>query len=230
MPENFVCNRCHAVSPAEYTHCAGCGREISSPEDQAAPVPAAPVAREPIARAPVRGPVAPVYGARTGPLEPLFLHISVTRLILLSIASAGLYEAYWIYKNWNYIKEREGLGIHPFWRGFFGVFFCHSLLKRIKEDEDARALIEPSFSVQLATGWSILFLLADVIGRAPGTAPIIIAAVMPSYLFLVPVQSYINSVTEKRSPGASYYGWSGGHNVCLVVGLMAWASVFFFLM
>ena len=226
MPEKFVCDRCHAVSPAEYTHCAGCGREISSAKDQAAPVPSAPVTREPVARAPVRGPVVPMDGARTGPLEPLFLHISVTRLILLSIASAGLYEAYWIYKNWNYIKERKGLGIHPFWRGFFGVFFCHSLLKRIKEDEDARALIEPSFSVQLATGWLILVALSNVMGGASGTAPIIIAAVMPSYLFLVPVQNYINSMTEKRSPGASYYGWSAGHNVCLVLGLFLWASFF----
>ena len=162
----------------------------------------------------------------TGPPEPLFLHISATRLILMSIASVGVYEYYWIYKNWKYIKEREGLRIHPFWRGVFGIFFCHSLLKRIKEDEDARVLIEPSFSVQLATGWVILVILANLIGRAPGIAPSIISFVIPSYLFLVPVQNYINSATEKRSPGASYYGWSAGHIVCLVFGLSIWALSF----
>ncbi len=119
---------------------------------------------------------------------------------------------------------RESLGIRPFWRGVFGIFFCHSLLRRIQGDEDARALIEPSFSVQLATGW-VLWILSSFLGGAPGIAPSIIAGVMPSYLFLVPVQNYINSVTEKRSPGASYYGWSTGHTVCLVVGLIFWAVI-----
>ena len=57
--------------------------------------------------------------------RPLFLHIPVPRLILLSIASCGLYEAYWIYKNWRYIKERDGLNIRPFWRGVFaGHIVC----------------------------------------------------------------------------------------------------------
>ena len=149
----------------------------------------------------------------------------------MSIASWGLYEAYWIYKNWKYINEREGLGIRPFWRGFFGIFFCHSLLSRIKEDKDARALIEPSFSAQLATGWVILLILANLIGGAPsGITLQIIAAVMPSYLFLVPVQNYINSVTKKRSPGANYHGWSAGHIVVLVLGLIGWASFFFVLL
>ena len=165
--------------------------------------------------------------ALPGPPKPLFLHISVARLVLLSIASVGIYEAYWIYKNWRYIKEREGLRIRPVWRGIFGIFYCHSLLKRIKADKEASALIEPTYSVQLATGWVILVILAGIIGRAPGVAPSIIAALIPSYLFLVPVQNYINSVTEKRSPGSSYYGWSTGQIVILVFGLIVWALILF---
>lgn len=110
--------------------------------------------------------------ALIGPPEPLFLHISVARLVLLSIASVGLYEAYWIYKNWKNIKDREGLDITPFWRGIFGIFYCHSLLKRIKGDRYASALIEPSFSVQLATGWVLLLILSGVITSVPG--PVIV--------------------------------------------------------
>lgn len=158
--------------------------------------------------------------------EALFLHIPVARLILLSIASCGIYEAYWLYKNWRFIKEREGLDIRPFWRGIFGVFFCHSLLKKIYADKEARALLEPSFSPGgLATGWVILVILANLIGRAPGIAASIIAFVMPSYLCLVPVQNYINSVTKKRWPSPSYYGWSSGHILCLVIGIIFWALV-----
>ncbi len=158
--------------------------------------------------------------------EPLFLYISSARLILLSIASWSLYEAYWIYKNWQYIKKRDGLNIQPFWRGFFGIFYCHSLLRRIHEDKDARAVEEPTFSPGgLATGWVILLIFANIVSRAPSIAVTIVAAFVPSFLCLVPVQKYINSVNEKRSPSNQMYGWSAGHIVCLVFGLIVWALV-----
>lgn len=158
--------------------------------------------------------------------EASLLYIPVARLVLLSIVSFGIYEAYWIYKNWRYIKEREGLKISPFWRGVFGVFFCHGLLREIHATEESTSLIEPSFSPNgLATGWVILAILANLIGRAPDVTASIIAGLMPSYLFLVPVQNYINSVTAKRTPSASYYGWSSGHILCLVVGILLWALV-----
>lgn len=155
--------------------------------------------------------------------KPLFLYIPPARLILLSIASMSLYEAYWIYKNWRYIKERDNLKIKPFWRGIFGIFYCHSLLRSIHEDKDARAVQEPIFSASgLATGWVILMIIASIVGRAPSIAASIIAAFIPSFLCLVPVQNYINSVTEKRNPGQKVYGWSSGHIVCLVIGIIIW--------
>lgn len=156
--------------------------------------------------------------------KPLFLYISPVRLILLSILSIGLYEAYWIYKNWRYIKERDGLNIKPFWRGVFGVFYCHNLLRRIHEDKDAHEVQEPTFSAGgLATGWVILMILAAIVSHAPSIAVSIIAAFIPSFLCLVPVQNYINSVTEKRNPGQTLYGWSSGNIVCLAFGVIIWA-------
>jgi len=164
-----------------------------------------------------------VGGQQTQLDQPLFLYISPARLVLLSIVSMSLYEAYWIYKNWRYIKERDSLDIKPIWRGLFGVFYCHSLLRRIHEDSEARTAQEPTFSAGgLATGWVILVIIANIMGRAPDLAASIIAAFVPSFLFLVPVQNYINSVTEKRNPDQKMYGWSSGHIVCLVFGLVVW--------
>lgn len=142
--------------------------------------------------------------ALTDTQSPMFLYISVTRLILLSIASCGLYEAYWIYKNWRFLKERDGLNIRPFWRGVFGVFFCHSLLRTIYSDESTCAIEQPSFSPDgLATGWVILVIVANLISRAPGAVLSIVSFVIPSYLCLVPVQLYINSVNLKHTPRES---------------------------
>ncbi len=160
--------------------------------------------------------------------EPLFLYISPARLIFLSIVSLSLYEAYWIYKNWRYIKERDGLNIKPIWRGIFGVFFCHSLLRRIYEDKYAREFQEPTFSVGgFSTGWVILVMFSNILSRLPSIEASIISAFIPSFLFLVPVQNYINSVTKKRNPFQNFYGWSWGHIVCLFIGLIFWALFFF---
>lgn len=155
--------------------------------------------------------------------KPLFLYIPTGRLIALSIVTLSLYESYWVYRNWRYIKERDNLQIRPFWRGIFGVFFCHGLLRRIHGDTDARAVLVPAFNPgSLATGWVILIVLASALSRAPLPALTILSAFVPSFLCLAPVQNYVNEVTKKRNPNEPYYGWSAGHIVCLVWGIIIW--------
>jgi hypothetical protein len=156
--------------------------------------------------------------------QPLFLYIPTTRLIVLSIVSMSLYEAYWIYKNWQYIKVRDNLPIRPIARGVFGVFYCHRLLTRMYRDAESRAVQVPAFSPSnLATGWVVLMILSNLVSRAPGVVPTILAAFIPSFLCLVPVQRYVNAVTRKRTPDAAYHGWSAGHIFCLVIGILLWA-------
>lgn len=152
-----------------------------------------------------------------------FLFIPVSRLIAMSILSFGLYDAYWIYRNWRYVKERDRLNIKPFWRGVYAIFYCHSLLRRIHADKHLRAVQMPSFSpAGLATGWVILAILSNIIGRAPGMAASVVAACIPTFLCLAPVQKYINGVCLRRNPNQAYYAWSSGHIFCLVWGISLW--------
>jgi hypothetical protein len=136
-----------------------------------------------------------------------------------------------MYKNWQYIKERDRLNIWPFWRGFFGYFFCYSLLRKIHADKEAQAIQLPTFSPGwLAICWVVLTFISTVIGRTSIIANLFAQFVIPAFLFLVPVQGYINSVSEKRNPGAAYYGWSTGHIVCLffgclIFGINIWAAL-----
>jgi hypothetical protein len=170
-----------------------------------------------------RGPAPSLGTGESGGEAMPFLYVPVARVILLSIASCGIYEAYWIYKNWRYVKEKDRIDIQPFWRGIFAVFFCHSLFRKIHKDAGMGTDQAATFSAGgLATGWVILVILGNLISQAGGIASVI-AFLMPSYLFLVPVQNYVNSVTRKRNPGAEYYGWSAGHILCLVLGLVVWA-------
>jgi len=42
----------------------------------------------------------------------------------------------------------------------------------------------------------------------------------PSFLFLLPVQSYVNRVNARMNPRMPYTPWTTGHIVCLVLGLL----------
>ena len=162
------------------------------------------------------------------PTTPLFLYIPISRLIILSLFSAGLYQAYWIYKNWRYLKEREGLKIQPFWRGFFGVFFLHKLLNRIAKDKAATIVQVPTFSPNgLATAWVILAVVDYFIPASPVGLAISFTLTFFQTLFFVPVQNYINAVTQKQTPRHPFYKWSAGHTVCLLIGIMTWLILLF---
>jgi hypothetical protein len=159
--------------------------------------------------------------------EPLFLHIPIDRLIWMSIVSFGLYQVYWMYRNWRYVQIRDKRPLRPSWRGVFGVFYCHSLLNRIHRDQPSRAVLTPAFHpFVLATGWVALTLVCNVLYRAGG-GYMLIAAMIPTYLFLVPVQSFVNSVAERTSAYPDYYPWSAGHIVCLLFGMVVWTLFLF---
>jgi hypothetical protein len=148
--------------------------------------------------------------------QPIFLHIPIARLVFMSILSSGLYEAYWIYKNWSYLKDRDGLNIWPLWRGVLGIFFCYGILKSIRNDRQANDLEQATFSAGgLAAGWIIFVLLSNV--------TVLIATL--SFVFFVPVQIFINRVNAKLSPRPEFAEWSLGHTVCLVLGIVIWVLV-----
>ncbi len=59
--------------------------------------------------------------------------ISLNKFIILSIASFGLYEIWWMYKAWRFYQQKEQSNIMPAARAIFTIFFLHSLFKKTFE-------------------------------------------------------------------------------------------------
>lgn len=57
---------------------------------------------------------------------PLF-HVSLTKLIIMFIATFGLYQVYWFYKQWQALKNYYDLDAWPIARSFFFLSFIHIL-------------------------------------------------------------------------------------------------------
>jgi len=155
----------------------------------------------------------------------MFLHIGPARLALMSLLTLGLYERYWIYRNWRYVKERNAAysQIKPFWRGIFGIFYVHALFRLIHKNREMNQILPARFQASmLGTGWVILTIIGYVAGRSddPTISGLGILVSAPSFLFLLPVQRYINAVHGALPVPPPYYRFSAGHVVCLVVGLV----------
>ena len=161
--------------------------------------------------------------------KPIYLYIPIIKLILMSIVSIGLYEVYWLYKNWRFIKERDEPDILPFWRGIFGIFFCYSLFKRIKKDTETNNILKAEFdAVGNASCWIIFNILGHIIGRISNDIISILIGFILMYItfiFFIPVQLYINRVNRLLVPKPNYSPWSLGHSVCLIIGIIIWFGI-----
>jgi hypothetical protein len=70
-------------------------------------------------------------GIAPSKVTPIYFPVSVTKLILLSIASFGIYEIYWFYKNWSLESTRTKESLWPFWRAIFAALTAYSLFHRM---------------------------------------------------------------------------------------------------
>jgi hypothetical protein len=161
--------------------------------------------------------------------DAVFLYVPVARFVAMSLLTLGLYEVYWIYRNWRYLNERDNLNIQPFWRAWFGIFYIKSLLEAIKNDQLANRLASANFSPDgLATGWIAFVLLGGIASRASSPALNFLGIVLtaPSFLFLLPVQQYVNRVNESLPSRPRYYAWTAAHVVLLIIGIFIWLGTF----
>lgn len=230
-----TCPACHDQNDLDADFCISCGIPMKQKADHppAAPVMAGPA---PTPDLPPTLPENPALSLRqqAAPSSPsMFLYIPVWRFVLMHVLTMGIFGAYWIYKNWRYLKERDGLTIRPVWRGIFGVFYCYGILKAIRDDKPANALEPATFSAGgLATGWIIFAILGNQAAKQARNVTESFAAIVICLLplfFLKPVQKYLNRANEKLSPRPAFAPWSTGQAVVLVIGVLLWALEFWVL-
>ena len=190
------------------------------------PIPTAPLSL-PILQVQVPSVTAPMAAPilSRSPPDAVLTYVSIQRFVLLSVLSFGTYEAWWSYKNWQYLKKRDGLDISPFWRGWFMIFYIHKLLATIHDDKEANSVEQATFNAsRLATTFIIIFIVVIGVSKIPGESllPLLICGLIPTWAPIIPVQSYLNRVNQKRHPQIHPHKWSIGQVVCLLWGLLWW--------
>lgn len=65
--------------------------------------------------------------------KTIYFSVSAMRIIVLSFLTLGLYQIYWMYKNWKIIADEDkSKKISPFWRSWvFGFIYSFPLITKI---------------------------------------------------------------------------------------------------
>jgi hypothetical protein len=88
-----------------------------------------------------------------------YFPVSLTKLVVMSIFTLGLYQPYWLFSQWCYVRENENADISVILRLFLPWIYCYPLFRKIRSTADEQK-ISPSFAAgPLAVGLVILALL-----------------------------------------------------------------------
>ncbi len=124
------------------------------------------------------------------PLDaPIYFPVSSLKFIVMSVVTLGIYELYWFYRNWNYLKL-QGFKVSPFWRAWFGLLFFYDLAARIKSD------LSSQVPVNYTSGWlALTYVLVSLSANLP--YPIGVISLL-TFLPVLPMVSAVNEVNLGR--------------------------------
>ena len=148
--------------------------------------------------------------------EPVFFPVSLLKLGLLSLATLGLYEVYWFYKNWQCL-QRLGKKLNAPIRAVFYPLTAYWLFKPIEEQARKAGL-------SLAGGGlaAVVFLFG-ALWRLP--EPWWLVSLL-GFLPLLPVQRVVNDLNRQVAPEAERNTRFTGANIAaLIIGGLLLAMV-----
>jgi hypothetical protein len=143
-----------------------------------------------------------------------YYYVSVAKFTLFSILSMGLWEIYWFFKNWEYVRDKEKIHISPLLRAGFSPIYAYPLFKRIDFSLKEKGIYIPL---------SPLFLfLIYVLGFLFSFLTVGLSTLIPSLTFLplIYLQYQINKI---QHPMSETITWP--QVVFLVTGIFLWILV-----
>ncbi|MFC1667092.1 hypothetical protein ACFL0P_04430 [Candidatus Omnitrophota bacterium] len=148
-----------------------------------------------------------------------FFPTSTTKLIVMSVCTLGIYEIFWFYKNWKFLKEKHNFDISPFWRAWFCIFTCYSFFKIVK----AYANQHKSEAEYKPGPLTLLYILLFVASRAPD--PLWIFSTF-SFVPLLSVQKVINNLKDQLTPDADINNKFSTWNIIgIALGSIVWVLI-----
>lgn len=149
---------------------------------------------------------------QTNSREIAFFPVSTLKFVLMTLFTLGIYEVYWFYKNFSYLRHQREDGSMPFWRAVFSIFFCYGLFASIKTKCEERG-VTCSFKPGMT---AVVYILVGITWKLPESWWMIS---LFSFLPLIPAQKAIQALNDQNAPRDELNErFSTGNIVAMVFG------------
>lgn len=137
--------------------------------------------------------------------------VPVWKFIMLSIITFGIYELFWFYGNWKFIKQERGLKVSPFWRSWFSPLFAGSLAGHLLDYLGEKK--SPNDFSPVSIG--IFYFILSVLWKLPD--PYWLISVF-TFVPLLPLLTAMNSYWQKEDEGLLLKKFSWWQIILVVLG------------
>ena len=163
-------------------------------------------------------------------IDTLFYVVEPVKFWVLYLATFGLYQIYWFYKNWQNFKVATGIKMLPPLRGLFAIFFTHALFREVNEaleDNEIDVRWSPgtlaSFYVILAIASSLCDRLSDKNIGSPFT-DVISLLLLPAVGYVLYRAQRIINLAMGDPGGQSNSRFTGWNIFWMVLGGAMWLA------
>jgi len=122
----------------------------------------------------------------------VFFYVSPLKLVVMCIVTFGIYELFWFYKNWAYVKEHTNGRLWPIVRAIFSGITYYWLLRHISRAGAVQGIKCQYSPVLLAFAYIVLVMASHM------PDPFSLVGQL-SCLALLPAQSYVNSLNKNSA-------------------------------
>lgn len=168
-----------------------------------------------------QGPVTEEEDPTIGAEETCFFHTSTSKFVALTIVSFGLWQVYWLYRNWRYLRDNGRRGISPFWRSVFDLLWVYDLFNSIKSQPVAMATrVRPYPAGNLAIGYIVAGIASIALYAFEASPWWQLGLSFLNAACMLPVQSFIVRVNTCSVPRRAMSQTGAGLVAVVILGAL----------
>lgn len=146
-----------------------------------------------------------------------FYPISPLKFSLLALVTLGLYQVYWFYRNWSYLKRIESPKALPFWRAIFSFFWFYPFYQRLVNGEESKDITLLPKAKWFAITLAAFYLLLTGLSSLDNVGIIFGILIVTICLFLV---VHIDKIPQTNNLGFNQNSrWLFRHYLLVAVSL-----------
>ena len=165
--------------------------------------------------------------------------IPIQRVVLMTVASGGLYFFFWFYLTWKQYGDHTREQVYPFWHvvtqsvPIYGLFRVHAHMRTyagLMSSHDVRSTINPLlavaiiFIVNVLSPAAWLITLQDHLSQGQAVAALALAVMQTAITawLVIRVQRNLNRYWNSASTNVGHARVGAGEVVLAVLGCISW--------